>query len=86
MVEAADETSPMMGNKDPEEKKDEDKDKDKSSCCNCSPLVWAVIGFFVVLLFIGLCFWKLSSDDAEKREHAPNEEEKRNSEENNVNG
>ena len=44
--------------------------------------MWALVGFFVVLLFIGLCFWKLNSDDKEKREHAPNEDEKRNSEEN----
>jgi magnesium-transporting ATPase (P-type) len=77
------ETDPMMAmamaEKPQEEKKPEEKEE--KGCCS-NPLLWAIIGFFVVLIFIGLCFWKISSDENEKREHAPNEDEKRNGEEN----
>lgn len=70
-MEGMEDTDPMMEKK--EEKKEEDKKEE--SCCNCGPLFWALILFFVLLIFIGLCFWKLGSDDEQKREHAPNEDE-----------
>ena len=76
-MEGMEETDPMMEKK--EDPKEEEKPKESS--CICGALFWAVIIFLVVLLFIGLCFWKLSSDDSEKREHTPYEDVKRNSDE-----
>ena len=81
-MEGMEETDPMM------EKKEDTNEEEisKESSCNCGPLFWAAIIFFVVLIFIGLCFWKMSLDDSEKREHTPYEDEKRNSDEQTING
>lgn len=80
------ETDPMMAMEPKKDEPPKEEEKKQSGCCNCSPLVWAIIGFFVVLIFIGLCFYKMNSDAEQNREHAPNEDEKRNAEEHSVDG